>query len=198
MNHSLSRIRSVLWVTFLLIAHSAVAAATFVLDLRGQATHWKDGWECIVCTDPNDPRLQPVTFDWVGLVTVTLTGEEDGVYSGGLAIYGGDFLSLSVDTNIDHFDAPYGASAVVSGGQIVAIDAYFENPPTRLILTGMTAIYDQPHLHHYGPTHATAIITNVPETSTWALMAVGLCAVGFWTRRLRSIDVCRNPDAESR
>ena len=175
--------RLLLWVTLLFASHTG-SAATFVLDLRGTATHWPDYWECITCL-PEDPRLKPRTFDWVGVVTVSLTGEEDGVYSGGLVNQGGDFLSLSVDTNIEHFEVPWAATAVVSDGQIVSLDAYFEHPPIRLALIGMTALYDQPPLHHYGPTRATAIITNVPEASTWALMAVGLGAVVFTARQHR-------------
>jgi hypothetical protein len=170
----------------LLLAQSALASTTFLLDLRGQATHEKDGWECLSCTDPNDPRLQPVTFAWVGVLTLVTADDENGVYSFGSGSPGGDLVSLSLQSNLYDFDDPWAATAVVSDGQIVSLDAYFEESPIKLWLAGMTASYDQPPMHHFGPTRATAIVTNVPEPSTWALMALGLGAMTFATRRRRA------------
>jgi hypothetical protein len=176
--------RSVLLATtLLLLAQSAIAATTFLLDLRGQATHEKDGWECLSCTDPNDPRLQPETFEWVGVLTLVTTDDEDGIYYGGGMHPGGEILSLSLDSNLYDFVNPWAATAVVSDGQVVSLDAYFEDFPIKLWLAGMTATYGQAHVHHFGPTYATAIVTNVPEPSSWALMALGLGAAAVAMRR---------------
>lgn len=170
--------------TLLWLTQSAAASTTFLLDLHGQGTHEVNAWECYPSScSYGDPRLQPVHFEWIGLVTLVTSGEADGVYTGS------DILSLSVDSQsprISDFGDSWAATAVVSAGQIVSLDAYFEDAPVKLWLTGMTATYDQPDMHHFGRTHATALVTNVPEPSTWALMALGLCAVGFAARRRRS------------
>jgi hypothetical protein len=172
--------------TLLFLAHGAVASTTFLLDLRGQATHQVDPWECspYPCSG-GDPRLQPVTFDWIGVLTLVTADDEDGTYYGGLQYHDGELLSLSLDSNLEDFNRPWTATAVVAGGQIVALDAYFENSPNKLVLADLTAFYDHPHTHHAGPTRGTAIVTNVPEPSTWALMALGLGAVALATRRRR-------------
>lgn len=167
-------------VSVLFLTQHAVASTTFLLDLRGQGVHEVNAWECYPssCSYP-DPRLEPVHFEWLGLVTLVTSGEADGFYTGS------DIVSLSVDsqsTRVPDFNDSWAATAVVSGGQIVALDAYFEDSPVKLWLSGMTATYDQPDLHHFGRTHATALVTNVPEPSTWALMALGLCAVAFAAR----------------
>jgi hypothetical protein len=173
--------------TLLFLAHGVVASTTFLLDLRGQGVHEVNAWECSPspCSG-GDPRLETVEFDWFGLVTLVTNNGADGIYTTRNiwdgTYTGSDILSLSVDsqsTRIPDFDDPWVASAVVSGGQIVSLDAYFEDSPVKLWLAGMTATYDQPDLHHVGRTHASALVTNVPEPSTWALMALGLCAVAF-------------------
>jgi hypothetical protein len=166
--------------TLLWLTQSAVASTTFLLDLRGQAMHEVNAWECYPSScSYGDPRLQTVHFEWTGLVTLVTSSEADGVYTGS------DILSLSVDSQsfrLSDFDDPWAATAVVSAGQIVALDAYFEDSPVKLWLTGMTATYDQPDLHHIGRTQGTALVTNVPEPSTWALMALGLGAVALAAR----------------
>jgi PEP-CTERM motif len=180
-SHKLSYL---LAATLLWLTQSAVASTTFLLDLRGQGIHEVNAWECYPSScSYDDPRVQPVHFDWTGLVTLVTSSGVDGVYMDS------DILSLSVDSQSNHipdFDDPWRSSAltaVVSGGQIVSLYAYFEDSPVNLWLTGMTATYNQPDLHHVGRTNATAIVTNVPEPSTWALMALGLCAVAFAGRR---------------
>jgi PEP-CTERM motif len=160
-------------------AQAAQANATFVLDLTGQGIHWKSGWECIVCTDPNDPRLQPDRFAWRGVLTVVTTSDADGIYTGD------SILSLSLDSNLEDFERPWAASATVEDGLIISLNVYDENSPVKLQIADMSATYDQPDLHHYGRTQATGIVTNVPEPSTWSLMAVGGGLLTWMTRRRR-------------
>jgi PEP-CTERM motif len=162
------------------LAQTALASSTFVLELTGQGTHWKDGWECIVCTDPGDPRLQPVSFEWLGVLTVVTTSDADGIYTGD------NILSLSLDSNLEDFDRPWLASATVEDGLIVSLNVYDENSPVKLWIAGLSATYDQPGLHHYGRTQARGIVTNVPEPSTWSLMALGGGLLTWMTRRRRS------------
>ncbi len=166
-------------VLLLSAAQAAHATATFVLDLKGDGTHRKDGWECIECFDPNDPRLRPVSFEWLGVLTIVTISDADGIYTGD------SVLSLSLDSNLEDFERPWMASATVEDGRVVSLNVYDENSPVKLWISGMTAIYDQPALHHYGPTHATGIVTNVPEPSTWSLMAVGGGLLTWMTRRRR-------------
>ena len=177
---------SLLAATLLFLAHGAVASTTFLLDLRGQATHEVDAWECYPgpCS-AGDPRLQPVTFDWIGVLTLVTADDEDGIYRWSFNPSESDILSLSLDSNLEDFDRPWAATAAVAGGQIVDLDAYFENAPNTFILADMTAFYGHPHTHHAGPTHATAIVTNVPEPSTWLLMALGLGVITLARRRIR-------------
>jgi PEP-CTERM motif len=174
------RLSYLLAATLLWLTQSAVASTTFLLDLHGQGTHEVNAWECNPSCSYGDPRLQTVHFEWTGLVTLVTSDGADGVYTGS------DIVSLSVDsqsTRLPDFDDPLTATAMVAAGQVVSLRAYFDDAPVTLWLTGMTATYDQPDLHHFGRTHATALVTNVPEPSTWALMALGLCAVAFAGRR---------------
>jgi PEP-CTERM motif len=168
----------------LFLAQGAMSSTTFLLDLRGQATHEVNAWECSPspCSG-GDPRLEPMTFDWLGVLTLVTADDADGVYHGGLEYPDGELLSLSLESNLDDFDRPFTASAVLADGQVVALDAYFENSPVRFVLEGMTAFYDQPPMHHFGETRGTAIVTNVPEPSTWLLMALGLGGVACARRR---------------
>jgi PEP-CTERM motif len=170
----------------LFLAQSAMSSTTFLLDLRGQATHEVNAWECSPspCSG-GGPRLEPVTFDWLGALTLVTADDADGVYYGGLEYPDGELLSLSLESNLDDFDRPFTASAVVVGGHVVALDAYFENSPVKFVLADMTAFYDQPPMPHFGETRGTAIVTNVPEPSTWLLMVLGLAGVAVATRRRR-------------
>jgi hypothetical protein len=185
MNTLLSRlVPSLMAALMAFLVHGAMASTTFLLDVRGQATHEVDAWECYPSScSGGDPRLEPVTFDWIGVLTLVTADDEDGVHYGGLQYPDGTLLSLSLDSNLEDFGRPFTATAVVAGGQVVSLDAYFENSPTKLVLADMTALYDQPYMHHFGPTHGTAIVTNVPEPSTWLLMALGLGGVAFVRRR---------------
>lgn len=179
-SHTLPRLLAAL---LLCVAQGALSA-TFLLDLRGQATHEVDPWECYPypCSG-GDPRLEPVTFDWIGVLTLVTADDEDGIYRWSFNPSQSDILSLSLDSNLEDFNRPWAVTAVVAGGQIVALDAYFENSPNKLVLADLTAFYDHPHTHHSGPTRGTAIVTNVPEPATWSLIALGLGAVALAARR---------------
>jgi hypothetical protein len=179
---------SLLAAALLFPLQGALASTTFLLDLRGQARHEVNAWECSPspCSG-GDPRLEPVTFDWLGVLTLVTADDADGVYHGGLQYPDGELLSLSLESNLEDFNRPWTASAVLAGGQVVALDAYFENSPVKFVLADMTAFYDQPPMPHFGETRGMALVTNVPEPSTWLLMALGLGGVACARRRRSAV-----------
>jgi PEP-CTERM motif len=187
MTSLLSRaVPSLLAAALLLPMQGALASTTFLLDLRGQATHHVNMWECLpLCQNYPDPLLEDQIFDWIGVLTLVTASGANGVYTGGRVAPDGDLLAMSFESNLYDFGNPYTASATILDGQVVALQAYFEDAPIKLRLSGMTATYEQPPFHHFGDTRAVAIITNVPEPSTWALLALGLGGVAIATRRRR-------------
>lgn len=59
---------------------AATASTTFLLDLQGQGTHEVNAWECFPSPcSAGDPRLEPVTFPWTGVLTL-VTADDDGLY----------------------------------------------------------------------------------------------------------------------
>jgi hypothetical protein len=160
----------------------ANAVASFEFSFSGTLVHILDAWECPNTICPGYPGPPPpVVSDWSGSITVVTSSGADGSYTGEevLSIFQDSGLALH---SAIHF-ASLGPTATISNGALTltgggtAFVDYFP-APVEYAFYGDHFTYEQPAIHHYGPTSGYATLTPIPEPGIHALMLVGLAAVG--------------------
>ncbi|CAM5794911.1 PEP-CTERM sorting domain-containing protein [Rhizobacter fulvus] len=180
--------RKLLIGLILCVASFATSAQqTYALGFSGSGSFLPSGFEC-------SPICTPTTFPWTGAVTLTTSSAADGVYTDAdlpnfnfQSSFGG-FSSFNTDGfGAGSFYGPSSVTATVADHTVTGISARFWTSPwTVFTLTGLN-VQLQDGLdfggypaHHAGLVNATAVLTPVPEPSTWALMMLGLAgAVGI-------------------
>ena len=174
----------VLIAAFLACLTGGALAATYSLSLHGSGIHIPDCWEDLAQCDPGQPGPQEVTFPWVGSITAVVVPDGDGTWSGA------DLASFRLDANVGSFNAlsqGIEGSVTVLGGHITSVDLVFRFLPGDIeaSFSGLSAFYDQPAQHHYGPTFASGTLTPIPEPETYALLGAGLLLLTMRIARRR-------------
>jgi hypothetical protein len=112
---------------------------------------------------------------WYGSFTFEADSASDGTHPVSL-------VSLQ-DSFGEDFSSSMTAALLLTlaDGRVTDVTGQLVSPiGSRYVFSGLTAFYEQPQFHHYGPTSATATlgVNAVPEPGTYALMVAGLAAVG--------------------
>jgi hypothetical protein len=158
-----------LWMS---LPTSALSVFSETMPFDGHGTHYRDPWECIpsfICTPPVVP------VHWYGSFTFEADSASDGTHPVSLVSlqdsFGEDFS----------FSMTAALLLTLADGRVTDVTGKLVSPiGIRYVFSGLTAFYEQPQFHHYGPTSATATlgVNAVPEPGTYALMVAGLAAVG--------------------
>jgi hypothetical protein len=171
----------------------ANAVAAFEFSFSGTLVHSLDAWECPNTICPGFPGPPPpVISSWSGNITVVTSSGADGSYTGE------DALAISQDSDLAlHTEIRFtslGPTATISNGALTltgggsAFVDYFP-APVEYVFYGDHFTYEQPAIHHYGPTTGYATLTPIPEPGIPALMLVGLTAVGVVAGKKRRADL---------
>jgi hypothetical protein len=171
--------KKLLTAALCLTSIGAWADTTYVLDLTGSGV-WTP--YCGVCGDPPLPPYPgPEPETWDGTLTITLTSDSDGVFSG--QSLSAEFESNLMDISSDLFAFSGGATATVQDGQVTSFMAnlWFPNATYyKVNFSGLSANYEISNAwcHHCGNGFGSGTLAPVPEPSTWALMLGGLALLG--------------------
>lgn len=161
-----------------------VQAGTYSFAVNGSGSSIDDGTFCFPGGSSYPYCAERHPFDWSGSLSFVTASDADGVYS--IFEFSGDSTPKTATYSFSKLSGGILAqiSYTLSGGAVSALTAsFYELGAATVHMNLTTASLSGYDCHHCGSVTATGTVTAVPEPSTWVLLAAGLGAVGWASRR---------------